>query len=286
MSDPFLISFVIRTYNESEFLGKLLDTLRSQTLVPNMSEVVVIDSGSTDNTVEIARSNQVSVIEIEKKDFDYSKAINIGVQKCTGNLIVVISAHAIPTHRDWLERLVTHFKDPKVAGVFCRQLPWPNAYWREEVRINRIFGKSSKLFDHIKDKGSTIPFSNAASCIRRSVWEQHPFCMPAAEDIEWATWAVKTGYIVVYEANASVFHSHDESCRQMAHRAIQLEQAADLRLNRKRSFFLTLKQASGSVVRDCRSIVKLENPKLNRHKLMLDCIIRSFWFIRDFRRLS
>ena len=281
MSDP-LISFVIRTYNEQEFLGLLLDKLKAQANVTSDREVIVVDSGSTDNTVEIAKARKTSLIEIAKEHFDYSSALNIGINASHGDVIVIISAHAIPVTDQWLQLMLGHFKDNNVAGVFCRQIPWPEAYWREVRRLENMFADSSRTFQ--LEDAEYVRFSNAASCIRRSAWEKHPFIMPAAEDLEWAAWMVKNGLKIVYEANALVYHSHSESCRQMARRMIQLEKAADIRLKRKRGLMLTIRQSIGCASRDLRDVFRLPNPKPGRPRLICDIIVRSYWFVRDFAR--
>ena len=108
--------------------------------------------------------------------------------------------------------------------------------------------------------------------------------LPAAEDIEWATWAVASGYRIIYEARASVYHSHNDTCRQMARRAIQFEKAADIRLRRKRTFILTVRQAIGSALRGLRDLARFENPKPDWAKLICDVLIQSLWFINDFRQ--
>jgi cellulose synthase/poly-beta-1,6-N-acetylglucosamine synthase-like glycosyltransferase len=276
------ISFVIRTYNESAFIGRLFDTLDAQSGGFEL-DITVVDSGSTDGTPAIARKRGVRLIEIPKASFHYSKALNLGIENSLGDLIVVLSAHSIPCTNDWLARMVPHFDDANVAGVFSRQVPWPGAYWREVVRINRMFGESPKVFEP-RSSRQTVPFSNAASCIRRSVWQEHPFSLPAAEDIEWATWAVSSGYRIVYEVGAAVYHSHDETSRQAARRLIELEKAADIQMSRRRKPLLTARQSIGAVLRDAGEIRTYEPRLLSRVPLLWESARRSFWFVRDFER--
>ena len=278
---PRLISFVIRTYNESAFIGRLFDTLDAQSGGPFELDITVVDSGSTDGTPSIARKRGVRLIEIPKASFHYSKALNLGIENTLSDLIVVLSAHSIPCTNDWLARMVSHFDDADVAGVFSKQVAWPGAYWREVVRIDKMFGGSPQVFAPGRSP-QTIPFSNAASCIRRSAWQQHPFTLPAAEDIEWATWAVSSGHKIVYEVGCAVYHSHDETSRQAARRLIELEKAADLQMSRQRRFLLTAKQSLGAVVRDAGELRRYEPRLLNRLPLLWESARRSYWFVRDF----
>lgn len=275
------ISFVIRTFNEGAFIGRLFESLDSQVAVPHRRDITVVDSGSTDNTVEIARSRGVNLIEIPKASFHYSKALNLGIERSPGDLLVILSAHSIPCTDDWLARVVSHFDQPMVAGVFSRQVAWPGACWREVVRITNMYGDSQQVFERGGQRQS-VPFSNAASCIRRSVWKQQPFNLPAAEDIEWATWAVSAGYQIVYEAGAAVYHSHDETPRQAARRLIDLEKAADIRLQRQRGLSLTARQSVGAVVRDAGELKKYEPSLVRRLPHLWESVRRSAWFVRDF----
>ena len=96
------VSFVVRTYNEAAFLGRLLDVLDAQLGVTASREVIVVDSGSTDGTPDIARDRGVNLIEISKAAFDYSKALNLGIEQGDGDVIAILSAHAIPCTTDWL----------------------------------------------------------------------------------------------------------------------------------------------------------------------------------------
>jgi rhamnosyltransferase len=275
------LSFVIRTHNEGAFLGRLLDTLEAQEGVVAERETTVVDSGSTDETVAIAKSRGVNLIEIAKADFHYSRALNLGIDRSSGEILVILSAHSIPCTAQWLAQMISSFDDPSVAGVFSRQMPWPRAYWREVVRIREMFGAEGRRFRAENTIGD-VPFSNAASCVRRDVWRRRPFTLPAAEDVDWACWAVEHGYTIVYEAGVAVYHSHDETPRQAARRLIELEKAADIRGRRSRSAWVTVRQGLGAVVRDTKEIRQFTSDTMTRAKLVLDSIHRSYWYIRDF----
>lgn len=277
------VSFVIRTYNEEKFLGRLLEVIAAQEGQKERPQIIVVDSGSTDRTVEIAKSWRVNLLEIPKAEFNYSRALNLGIGSSCGEFIAVLSAHAIPRSNDWLARMLSHFKTAGVAGVCCRETPWPDADWREVLRLRTTFGEQTRVYD----KSSTdlsVTFSNAASCIRRTVWEEHPFVvMPYAEDREWARWALANGYKIVYEANAVVYHSHNETCRQAARRLINIEKANDLTEGRRRTLLLTARQAGGLVYRDIRAGLQIADSKRNHLALLRDSIARGYWFMHDFK---
>jgi rhamnosyltransferase len=95
------IGVVIRTLDESALIGRCLDTLRAQNGGFHL-DVVVVDSGSRDGTVEIAHSHGARVLELSPAEFDYSKALNLGIEHVRGELVVSLSAHAIPVDEHML----------------------------------------------------------------------------------------------------------------------------------------------------------------------------------------
>lgn len=278
------VSILIRTFNEASYADLLIQKLLSQSEYENNLEIVVVDSGSTDGTIDVLKKYNVKIIRIAKEEFNYSSALNLGIEYTNGDLIVVISAHAIPCNCSWLKQMASNFSDENVAGAYCRQIPWPHAEPTEKIRIEKSFKKESKIYSvDLPYKNNN--FSNVASCIRRDIWERHHFViMPAAEDRQWANWAIENGYKIVYDANAIVYHSHNESSRKAAKRVIQLEKSFDIENKRNRNLFLTLKQSFGWFIRDVRYAFRLNYEGNNRLKYIIECAARSFWFIYDFSR--
>jgi len=278
------ISAVIRTYNEAEYIGRLIQTLRAQSQYGQKLEIIVVDSGSTDSTIEILKKHNIKIISITREEFNYSKALNLGIEHSNGELIIILSAHAVPCENNWIEKMVKDFEDENVAGVYCRQVPWPQADPIEALRIEGTFGENSKIFSG-GEFSEAMKFSNAASGIRRSVWEKHRFLtMPAAEDREWAKWAVRNGYKIIYDTEFKVNHSHNESSRKAAQRVIALEKAGDIKNKMRRNSLLTVKQSAGWFIRDIRQIFSTNYTRGKKIKHTLQCLARSFWYILDFNR--
>jgi rhamnosyltransferase len=278
------ISVVIRTYNEAEFIGRVVESLYSQKIYGGIHEIIVVDSGSTDATMDILRKSNIKILSIPQPEFNYAKALNLGIEQSSGELIVILSGHSVPCTDEWLIKIVRHFTDESVAGVYCRQIPWSDAGPNEVLRITRTFGSESRIFQGGVFCGD-MNFSNAASCIRRSIWERHQFtAMPAAEDRKWAQWAMSVGYTIIYDCEAVVYHSHNDTCRKAARRVIQLEKSADAGKGRRRNFWLTIKQSAGWFLRDIKSVFFSDCFKDKRIKYSFECIARSFWYILDFSR--
>lgn len=276
---PTTIGVVIRTLNESELLGRCLETLDAQQGAFEL-DVVVVDSGSTDGTVEIARTHGARVVEMAPADFDYSTALNVGIEEARGDLVVLLSAHAIPLDDLWLKRMTAPFGDERVAGVAGGQVPWPGAPWWEVLRLNRAFGDLRRVFSAGASDG--LVFSNAASCIRRSVWLQTPFTLPAAEDLDWAQRVVAAGLVVVYEPAATVYHSHDESPRAQAQRMIDINRVArdEAVPSRQR----TLREAAGLLYRNGRSIMGLQEPLRRKVSYIGELLRMVSYYVLDFSR--
>jgi len=276
------LSYIIRTYNESKYIGKVIEAIRSQERFGDAVEIVVVDSGSNDSTVEIVKKYGIELIEIPQKEFNYSRSLNLGIENSTGDLIAILSAHSVPSTNNWLQAMVTHFEDRTVAGVYCRQIPWPNADLFEVLRIERTFREKSRTFCK-KTTNTDMNFSNAASCIRRIVWEKHPFVdIPAAEDMEWARWVVAHGYTIIYEPGVAVYHSHNESCRDSAKRVIELEKAKDISFGNKRNIFVTVRQALGWIFRDVKLIFSQKQFDKKGIICLLKSFGRGFWYIKYF----
>ena len=94
-------------------LGETLTRLHSQTF--RDFEIILVDSGSLDRTLGIARSfSNVIVIQIRSEDFTFGYELNVGCEHSRGDLLVFLSAHALPGNEHWLARLIAPFADERV----------------------------------------------------------------------------------------------------------------------------------------------------------------------------
>ena len=198
------VSVVIRCLNEERHLPTLLDWLRRQTRLAD--EVVVVDSGSTDNTVKLACTAGARVVHIAPADFSFGRALNLGASTSTGDVLVFASAHVYPFADTWLEKLVAPFRDPAVALAYGGQ----RGDWRSKFSERQIF---AQWFPAESAADQPHPFcNNANAAIRRSVWTTMPYDedIPGLEDIHWAKRARQRGFRIAYVADATVAHVHEE----------------------------------------------------------------------------
>ncbi|MFQ5693831.1 MAG: glycosyltransferase, partial [Nitrospinota bacterium] len=132
------------------------------------------------------------------------RALNRGMRASGGEFLVCLSGHCIPVHNKWLDRLVADFGPPEVAAVYGRQEPLPDSHTFDKRDLWNIFGLDRKV--QVKDSF----FHNANAMIRRDVWERIPFDeeLNGVEDRDWAKRVIASGYHIVYEPQASVYHPH------------------------------------------------------------------------------
>ncbi|HVR78327.1 MAG TPA: glycosyltransferase family 2 protein [Acidimicrobiia bacterium] len=205
-------SVVIRCYNEAEHIGKLLAELKRQSFTDY--EVIVVDSGSDDGTLDIVGSEDVILEHIRKEDFSFGRSLNIGCRAARGEFLVFISAHCYPEHEDWLVNLLAGFDDEKVAVVYGKQRGIPDSHFSERQIFKRWFPEESIA----RQEG---PFSNNANAaVRRSLWELNPYdeSLTGLEDVAWAQQVMRDGWWVSYRADAGVIHVHNETPSQIRNR--------------------------------------------------------------------
>jgi rhamnosyltransferase len=216
------VSVVILTLNAAPELGGLLERVRAQEGDFEI-ELVVIDSGSTDGTVELARRCGARVHGIRKTEFDHGATRNLGASLSVGEYVAFIVQDAVPLDERWLAAMVEDLDgDERVAGVYGRQVPRPEAGILARALVN--VRATASLERRVQYAGGTheyrkmLParrrrlaaFDNVSSCLRRSVWEEIPFEETSfGEDIMWGKRVVEAGYKTVYEPRSAVFHSHE-----------------------------------------------------------------------------
>ena len=207
-----LCSIVIRAFNEEKHIGKLLTGIEKQTFQER--ETLIVDSGSTDETLEIAGKFDVRIVNIDSREFTFGKSLNRGIQEARGRYIVIISAHCYPVYPDWLEQLLKPFENQRVAVSYGKQRGADSNHFSEHQFFRTYFPDTSQ-----PDQGQ--PYThNANAAIRRSLWEQHPYNeqITGLEDLAWSSWAKTQGYSIAYVSEAEIVHIHEETIKQVHNR--------------------------------------------------------------------
>ena len=184
-------------------MGRVLESLKAQ-VYEGPVEIVLVDSGSTDDTVSIAEAFDCTVVQIRPAEFSFGLALNVGIERAGGEIMVHLSGHSVPERGDYLGLMIQPFADPTVAATFGRDIPWPGTCPSQARDILSQFPNG--LPDGDK-------FSNANAAIRKSEWWRTRFDegLPACEDLFWAREVMARGGQIRYVPDARVFHSHSPS---------------------------------------------------------------------------
>lgn len=215
------VTVLIPTKNGGEIFEKVLECVVAQR-TPWSFEVLVVDSGSSDNTIEIcSRYPEVRLHTILPKEFGHGKTRNLGVSMARGEFVALITQDALPVNEHWLEAMVAAIEqDPAIAGVFGRHIAYPDAnpFTTHELELHFAGFDAWQVVQmddperYARDQGYRQVlhfFSDNNALIRRSVWEKQPYPdVDFAEDQIWAQKIIEAGYKKAYARDAVVVHSH------------------------------------------------------------------------------
>jgi GT2 family glycosyltransferase len=212
-------------------------------------EIVLVDSGSTDATLNIASHFPVNIHHIAPEDFSFGRSLNIGCAVAQSESLVICSAHVYPVYHDWLESLLSPLeKDDQVGLVYGRQRGNEITRYSEHQVFAQWFP------DESNENQSHAFCNNANAAIRRSLWERVKYdeTLTGLEDIDWARRIQALGYRVAYVAEAEIVHVHCETARSIYNRykreAIALKRIAP---EEHLHFWDFLRLLSTNVSNDC-----------------------------------
>lgn len=205
------VSVVVRTYNSAATVGAALESLHQQT-VP--VEVVVVDSGSTDDTLAVVGQHPVRVVAIAHEEFTYGRALNLGMAAATSEALGALSSHAVLPHERWLETGLEHLAAGAVAACGHlvdgkgQPLPGPLRVDHDYLMAHRYWG-----------------FTNTASILSAEAWRECPFdeALVASEDQEWSWRATQLGRPLVVDPTMYVPGDHRRAAgvRRYHHRMVR-----------------------------------------------------------------
>ncbi len=219
-------SLVMPTWNAGPLLEEVLTAVDSQPGAEAL-ERVAIDSGSTDGTVDVLRRHGFRVDSIAQKDFNHGATRDLGIERTTGDVIVLLTQDATPADRRWLPSLLRAYDDPAVDAAWCRQIPRPGCNLILRQRIEGWMGDRTTLGLQRVPPGTTFAqldpmaqlrlaaFDNVASSVRRTSWAKYRFGWRRfGEDITFGKRVIENGGCIAFVPDAAVIHSHETTPKQ------------------------------------------------------------------------
>jgi len=224
MPEGILASVALLTFNGEKYLNEVLEAVFSQKTA-FASEVVVIDSGSKDRTLEILASYPVRLHRIPNSEFNHGETRNLAARMARGQFVAYLTQDATPANDQWLQHLIDAFEiGPKVAAVYGLHIPRPDCdppTRRDSMEFFAAMGPADQPTvrsiaegeegrqEYQRNEGIIGFYSDVNSCLRKSVWEKIPYRpLDYAEDQAFGRDILEAGYWKVYEPRAAVIHSH------------------------------------------------------------------------------
>lgn len=220
-------TIVILTYNGEKFLDAILTAIERQQFDGSF-EVLVVDSGSTDSTLDIVESHEgVLLHQIPNDEFGHGRTRNLAAHLARGEIVVYLTHDAVPATDRWLYELVAPFRlSDRVVAVMGSQTPRADAFPLLRYEIEGVFagfgpGYGTTLFyddDFIRDdavRNAVSFYSDVNSAARRSVLiGEIPYRdVSYAEDQLFGKDVISAGYIKAYAPRAVVEHSNEITLR-------------------------------------------------------------------------
>jgi len=205
------VSVIIPCFNGEEYIGKTLKGVFRQTYRP--TEVIVVDDGSTDNSVSIVKQFKRAGLITHPKNLGLAQARNTGLKKAKSEIVVYLDHDAIPDPK-LIEKLLKLYTPEKIAGVGGQGI---------ESNIRNIYDRWRKIYGEQtqgKKINNDVDFIiGICSSYRKRVLEKvggfDPRFRTNAEDFEMGLKIREGGYKLVYTPRAKVYHQKTDSLRSL-----------------------------------------------------------------------
>lgn len=218
------VSVIIPTKNAGEEFAYTLRRITEQEGLGEI-ELIIVDSGSNDMTIDISKSYTQKVFHIQPKDFHHARTRNFGAEKATGEYLIFTVQDAIPVGKQWLYKLLYPIYREQAVAVSVRQIPRSDAdlfaswgIWSHNhymgYDLDRICYSSlfkPKNFDNleIREKRAVANLDNVCLGIKREVFYGYQFRANYAEDLELGIRLIKDGHSLAFQSSNAVIHSHN-----------------------------------------------------------------------------
>jgi glycosyltransferase involved in cell wall biosynthesis len=207
------VTVALPVLDGGRLLGEVLAAVQAQERVSGTVDVLVIDSGSTDGSVELARSHGARVVEIPRAEFSHGGTRNRLMELATGTHVAFLTQDSVPVGPGWLAALLGGFALADDVALVCGPyLPraGDSAMVRRELEEYFAGFGGARIDRGIHALGPASFYSSANGAVARRAWERVPFRpVPYAEDQALARDMLAAGMAKAYVPEAAVRHSHD-----------------------------------------------------------------------------
>ncbi len=224
----YLVSALMPLKDAAAGLRQTLPVLFDQRVDVEL-EIVAVDSGSSDDTVDVLKEFGATVIAIDPADFDHGLTRNLAAEHARGDVCLFLNNRTLPRDDRWLASLLAPLdNDPAVAGVCSRVIPHPDAdlltqrdgaldpSGSPQRAVKKIEDWDAYRAMPVEQRRLMLNFHTVSAALRTEVLRRIPFQSVRAigEDLLWAREVLEAGLTLVHEPNSCAYHSHDYSLRE------------------------------------------------------------------------
>lgn len=224
-----VISVIIPTYNGGEMLLALVGMLYRQVGCKKI-EVIVVDSGSTDGTLQSMKWIGTKVIEIPKEDFAHSYARNLGAEKASGDYLLFMTQDAMPEDEYWIYKMLQVMHEYDVVAITPMEREnktgdlkykvdsWCHARYLEVFNEDKI-GTMPQNCDFYSIR-KNAQLSDTACLVKKEVFDSYLYRGDYAEDLDLGMRLIQDGYQIALLSSVRVIHSHNRPCGYYLRRSL------------------------------------------------------------------
>jgi GT2 family glycosyltransferase/glycosyltransferase involved in cell wall biosynthesis len=212
------VSVVIPVKDGGRYLAQLLTAVREQG--GEAVELLVIDSGSRDDSVELARAAGAAIHQIAPEEFGHGRTRNLAMELASGDIVCFLTQDAVPAP-GWLDAHLAAFElEPKVGAVYGPHLPRPDTSPMIARELDGFFASMAPDGEPALQRAGDLAFlSNVNASYARACWREIRFADIAyAEDQAFGQAMLAAGWTKVFHPGAAVRHAHDYGPLEFARR--------------------------------------------------------------------
>lgn len=214
------VSIVIPTYNAGKQWKEFLRRVTAQKGVKSI-EMVVVDSGSRDQTVALSKEYGANVIEIPKEKFSHSYARNLGAENAHGDIVIFMTQDALPSDDEWVKNMVQPIITGEATAVSCKeQCPegtelyyransWGHAQFQGILEHDQLGVK--KRDESIAQLRPHASLNDIACAIKKRIFKKFYYRFDYGEDLDLGIRLLQNGYTIKLLAFPTVIHGHNRT---------------------------------------------------------------------------